>query len=205
MAYLFCDAQGMASLGDALEQLKCKLGEGTQSLRWHHADRSFEWSLDEAAAVVLEDDATAALRRDQFRALMKGETVPAVGPIDGRAILLDLVGLLSREHPGLARAVAAAPDVVASSGGVGVGVSFTPAGAGPRPAALERLFYIQTRVFADYLIQTSGRPTILADIAEGLANGRSFEAWLANEGGVHGLPPSAAALQKGWIDYAAGV
>ena len=170
----------------------------------HYGGPGPDW-LDEAAAVVLEDDATAALRRDQFRALIKGETVPAVGPIDGRAILLDLVGLLSREHPGLARAVAAAPDVVASSGGVGVGVSFTPAGAGPRPAALERLFYIQTRVFADYLIQTSGRPTILADIAEGLANGGRFDAWLANEGAAHGLPPSAAALQKSWIDYAAGV
>lgn len=167
----------------------------------HYGGPGPDW-LDEAAAVVLEDEATAAQRRGQFRALMKGETVPAVGPIDGRAILLDLPCLLAREHPGLARAVAVAPEVAASGG---IGVSFTPAGAGPRPAALERVFYIQTRVFADYLIQTSGRPTILADIAEGLANGRSFEAWLANEGGVHGLPPSAAALQKGWIDYAAGV
>ena len=164
----------------------------------HYGGPGPDW-LDEAAAVVLEDDPTAAQRRDQFRALMRGETVPAVGPIDGRALLLDLPGLLAREHPGLARAVAVAPEVAASGG---VGVSFTPAGAGPRPAALERVFYIQTRVFADYLIQTSGRPTILADIAAALADGRSFEAWLANEGAALGLPTSIPALQSDWAAYA---
>ena len=167
----------------------------------HYGGPGPDW-LDEAAAVVLEDEATAAQRRDQFRALMKGETVPAVGPIDGRAMLLDLPGLLTREHPGLARAVAVAPEVAA---GGGIGVSFTPAGAGPRPAALERVFYIQTRVFADYLIQTSGRPTILAEIAEALASGRCFEAWLTSQGAAHGLPTSISALQNGWSAYAAGV
>ena len=174
----------------------------------HYGGPGPDW-LDEAAAVVLEDDPTAAQRRAQFRALMRGEVVPAVGPVDGRALLLDLPGLLAREHPGLARAVAAAPEVVSgsggSSGGVGVGVSFTPAGAGARPAALERVFYIQTRVFTDYLIQTSGRPTILADIAQALADGRSFDAWLAREGAAQGLPSSVADLQTGWEAYATGV
>lgn len=170
----------------------------------HYGGPGPDW-LDEAAAVIMEDDPTAAQRRDQFGALMKGEVVPAVGPVDGRAILLDLPGLLSREHPGLARAVAAAPEVISGGGGVGVGVSFTPAGAGARPAALERVFYIQTRVFADYLIQTSGRPTILADIAAALADGRSFEAWLASEGAALGLPSSVEDLQKGWEAYASGI
>lgn len=167
----------------------------------HYGGPGPDW-LDEAAAVVMEDEATAAQRRDQFRTLIKGEIVPAVGPIEGRALLLDLPGLLSREHPGLARAVAAAPEISAVGG---VGVSFTPAGAGPRPAALERVFYIQTRVFADYLIRASGRPAILADIARGLANGRSLEAWLAAEGGAHGLPSTVSALHEGWRAYAVGV
>ena len=170
----------------------------------HYGGPGPDW-LDEAAAVIMEDDPTAAQRRDQFRTLMKGEVVPAVGPVDGRAILLDLPGLLSREHPGLARAVAAAPEIVSGGGGVGVGVSFTPAGAGARPAALERVFYIQTRVFTDYLIQTSGRPTILADIAAALADGRSFEAWLASEGAALGLPSSVEVLQKDWEAYASGI
>ena len=125
--------------------------------------------------------------------------MPAVGPIDGRAMLLDLPGLLTRDHPGLARAVAVAPEVAASGG---VGVSFTPAGAGPRPAAMERVFYIQARVFADYLIQKSGRPTILADIAQGMAGGVSFEVWLAAKGGDFGLPASVRDLQKDWVAFA---
>ena len=167
----------------------------------HYGGPGPDW-LDEAAAVILEDEPTAAQRRDHFGALMKGETVPAVGPIDGRAILLDLPGLLAREHPGLARAVAAAPEVAASGG---IGVSFTPAGAGPRPAALERVFYIQTRVFADYLIHTSGRPAILAVIAQAMADGRSFEDWLASDGAAHGLPSTLSALSDGWRDYVLGV
>nr|WP_313521150.1 hypothetical protein [Brevundimonas diminuta] len=167
----------------------------------HYGGPGPDW-LDEAAAVILEDEPTAAQRRDHFRALMKGETVPAVGPINGRAILLDLPGLLAREHPGLARAVAVAPELAVKGG---VGVSFTPAGAGPRPAALERVFYIQTRVFADYLIRTSGRPAILAVIAQAMADGRSFEDWLASDGAAHGLPSTLSALSAGWRDYALGV
>ncbi|EGF95593.1 hypothetical protein [Brevundimonas diminuta] len=167
----------------------------------HYGGPGPDW-LDEAAAVILENEPTAAQRRDHFRALMKGEAVPAVGPINGRAILLDLPGLLAREHPGLARAVAVAPELAVKGG---VGVSFTPAGAGLRPAALERVFYIQTRVFADYLIQTSGRPTILAEIAQAMADGRSFEDWLASDGAAHGLPSTLSALSDGWRDYALGV
>ncbi|ASD26450.1 hypothetical protein [Brevundimonas diminuta] len=167
----------------------------------HYGGPGPDW-LDEAAAVILENEPTAAQRRDQFRALMKGETVPSVGPIDGRAILLDLPGFLAREHPGLARAVAVAPELAVKGG---VGVSFTPAGAGPRPAALERVFYIQTRVFADYLIRISDHPAILAVIAQAMADGRSFEDWLASDGAAHGLPSTLSALSDGWRDYALGV
>lgn len=164
----------------------------------HYGGPGPDW-LDETAAVVLEDEATADLRRDQFRALMKGETVPAVGSLDGRALLLDLPGLLSREHPGLARAVANAPEVTAAGG---IGVSFTPAGAGPRPAALERIFYIQSRVFADYLIQTSGRADILAEIAEAVADGDAFEAWLSDKGAGYGLSASVIGLAHDWRQFA---
>lgn len=164
----------------------------------HYGGPGPDW-LDEGAAVVLEDEATAAMRRDQFRALMKGETLPAIGPLDGRALLLDLQGLLSREHPGLGRAVEVAPEVAASGG---IGVSFTPAAAGPRPAALERIFYIQNRVFADYLIQTSGRAAILADIAQAVADGKSVEAWLSDKGADYGLPASVIDLQHDWEQFA---
>ena len=164
----------------------------------HYGGPGPDW-LDEAAAIVMEDEPTAAMRRDQCRTLMRGETVPAIGPVEARGTLLDLPGLLAREHPGLTRALTTAPEVIPPGGGVGV--TFTPAGAGVRPAAQERLFYIQTRVFADYLMQRSGNPAILADIAQALAGDGDFGGWLSSEGARHNLPSSISALQADWESF----
>lgn len=70
------DPQGMASLGDALEQLKCKLGEGPQSLNWRHADELYEWSLDEAAAVKIWEPLLARLRAPIEQALRDARLKP---------------------------------------------------------------------------------------------------------------------------------
>jgi molecular chaperone HscC len=70
------DAQSMASLGDALEQLKCKLGEGLQPLSWRHADTTFEWSLDEAAAVKIWEPLLARLRAPIEQALRDARLKP---------------------------------------------------------------------------------------------------------------------------------
>jgi molecular chaperone HscC len=70
------DAQRMASLGDTLEQLKCKLGEGTQHLSWRHADKTFEWSLDEAAAVKVWEPLLARLRAPIEQALRDARLKP---------------------------------------------------------------------------------------------------------------------------------
>jgi molecular chaperone HscC len=70
------DAQSMASLADTLEQLKCKLGEGTQHLSWRHADKTFEWSLDEAAAVKVWEPLLARLRAPIEQALRDARLKP---------------------------------------------------------------------------------------------------------------------------------
>ena len=70
------DAQGMASLGDTLEQLKCKLGEGTQQLSWRHAGQTFEWSLDEAAAVKIWEPLLGRLRAPIEQALRDARLKP---------------------------------------------------------------------------------------------------------------------------------
>jgi molecular chaperone HscC len=70
------DAQSMASLGDALEQLKCKLGEGIQQLSWRHGDKAFEWSLDEAAAVKIWEPLLARLRAPIEQALRDARLKP---------------------------------------------------------------------------------------------------------------------------------
>jgi molecular chaperone HscC len=70
------DAQAMASLGDALEQLKCKLGEGAQHLSWRHAEQTFEWELDEAAAVKIWEPLLARLRTPIEQALRDARLKP---------------------------------------------------------------------------------------------------------------------------------
>lgn len=70
------DAQAMASLGDALEQLKCKLGEGAQHLSWRYAEQTFEWELDEAAAVKIWEPLLARLRAPIEQALRDARLKP---------------------------------------------------------------------------------------------------------------------------------
>lgn len=168
----------------------------------HYGGPGPDW-LDEAAAIVMEDAPTAELRRTQFRDLMRGETVASIGPIDARPILTDLPGLLDKPHPGLARLQDPnfRPPAPPVPGGASVGVNYRPATGGQRPDALDTVFYIQIRVFIDYLIETTGRPGVLADIARAAAAGRSMADWLAADGAALGLPASVEALNQGWRTY----
>ncbi|MCR8932001.1 MULTISPECIES: molecular chaperone HscC [unclassified Pseudomonas] len=70
------DAQAMARLGDALEQLKRKLGEGTQQLSWRQAEQTFEWALDEATAVKIWEPLLARLRAPIEQALRDARLKP---------------------------------------------------------------------------------------------------------------------------------
>ena len=183
--------------------------EGEEAPR-HYGSPAPDW-LDEAAGILLEDAPTTDQRRAHFKTLMAGGFVPAVGAGIDAPFLLDLEGFLSREHPGLARA-ATGLDTARASGGVAV--AFTPAGqtaSGP-PNGLETLFYIQTRAFTDFLIQTSGRQTIIADITAALSQrplsqralpqGQDFPDWLSVHGTAYGLPASLPALTTAWQTYA---
>lgn len=172
--------------------------------RPHYGGPGPDW-LDEAAGIVMEEQTTADQRRNDFRSLMRGETVASLGRVDGRPILLDVIRLVSRQHPGLEAGMQPSPQAAASArANGGVGVSYTPAGAGPaaRPGAMVNVFYIQTRVFTDYLIQKSGRSDIIAVITRAVAAGGTFEAWLARDGAALGLPATLADLQSDWQRYA---
>jgi hypothetical protein len=59
-------------------------------------------------------------------------------------------------------------------------------------------FYLQTRAFADFLLETSGDPKIVMDIASAVRDGRTFEQWLATEGARHRLPATLTALSAAW-------
>jgi len=68
--------QELASLGDALEQLKCKLSEGTQHLSWNGAGALREWSLDEAGALKIWEPLLARLRAPIEQALRDARLKP---------------------------------------------------------------------------------------------------------------------------------
>ncbi|WP_285418579.1 molecular chaperone HscC [Pseudomonas sp. efr-133-TYG-5] len=70
------DVQGLASLGDALEQLKCKLAEGTQQLSWRHGDQAYEWTLDDATALKIWEPLLARLRAPIEQALRDARLKP---------------------------------------------------------------------------------------------------------------------------------
>ncbi|TPG79665.1 molecular chaperone HscC [Pseudomonas arsenicoxydans] len=70
------DSQGLASLGDALEQLKCKLSEGTQHLSWNGAGALREWSLDEVGALKIWEPLLARLRAPIEQALRDARLKP---------------------------------------------------------------------------------------------------------------------------------
>ena len=160
----------------------------------HYGGPGSDW-LDELAAVLLEDAPTTDRRRAQMDMLLQGEVVPAIGPVAGRETLLDLKGFLSRAHPALTRVQMNPPNM--PSGG-GIALVYTPAGGGPNAVVQERVFYIQARGLADFLIEKTGRATVFADIAQALANGQTFDGWLSAEGGALSLPDTVDGLDRLW-------
>ncbi|WP_347905225.1 molecular chaperone HscC [Pseudomonas purpurea] len=70
------EPQALASLGDALEQLKCKLGEGPQQLSWNGAGETREWALDETRAQKIWEPLLARLRAPIEQALRDARLRP---------------------------------------------------------------------------------------------------------------------------------
>lgn len=73
-----------------------------------------------------------------------------------------------------------------------------PGKADPEALRAGLPFYIQARAFTDFLMENSGHPKIIGEIATALRGGGSFEQWLAANGERHRLPSSLAALTAEW-------
>ena len=155
------------------------------------ADRSARYGssapdwLDETAAVALENDAQTRSRYVAAR-----EAYDA----DGTVLAFPLDTYLSMDHPLLQSAQALKTLERGSTGAVMLSgdeaTAFLEASGG-KPAA----FYRQTRMFIDYLMETSGDPRILYAIAEAYRNGGDLSGWLARSGGENGLPETLEALE----------
>ncbi|MEG1040777.1 MAG: molecular chaperone HscC [Pseudomonas sp.] len=68
--------QALSSLADAIEQLKCKLGEGEQQLSWDSDGESRQWSLDEARAQKIWAGLLARIRAPIEQAMRDARVSP---------------------------------------------------------------------------------------------------------------------------------
>lgn len=164
----------------------------------HYGGPGPDW-MDETAAVLMEGEGFAAERRSQFERIYKGT---AKGPVLGGVPVRDLIDLplfLRREHPakGLLNSMATP---VAGASGIRI-----LAGAEALEAARGAiLFYLQSRVFADYLIERTGKPAIFGTLGAAFGRGETMDAWIARHGRAHRLPGSVAALDADWRQWLTG-
>lgn len=158
----------------------------------HYGGPGPDW-LDETAAILMESDGFAANRRRQFELVYRGGgDQPALSGISTEE-LIDLRRFLTREHPGRSMQ---APRPAAGQSGPQIRILTGEEGrAAARGAAL---FYLQGRMFADFLLERSGNPAVFADIGAAFGAGRTIDQWLAARGEANHLPASIDALDAAW-------
>jgi len=148
----------------------------------HYGGPAPDW-LDETAAILMEDDALANSRRRQFAAIYRGADTAA------KARLIDLSSFLSGGHPALPKI-----DLAGATAGVRVLTGAEAAGI----VAAANGFYLQARVFADYVLARSGQPDAFRSAADAFASGRTLADWLASDGARLHLPTTVASVQADW-------
>lgn len=168
------------------------LGQG------HYGGPGPDW-LDEISAMLMENGDGAEERRKVFRDAYQGRSSGALAayPV---ADLIDLPRFLAREHPAQTR-----PDIrptdSSPAGGVTMRVITSSDPAALASVAEAALYYPQGRMFADFLLDRTGDPLVFQSIAEALAQGDSFEDWLAAHGPARRLPGSTAELDSAWRSW----
>ena len=133
-----------------------------------------DW-LDEAAAILMEDEETTRYRRLEFWRLWG--RAGSTESVASRGQLSDLSQMLARRHPAMVLEASSGPILVPDQD--------------PTDS-----FYSQIRLFLDYLIERTGDPAILVPLTEALAGGIAFETWLSTN--TAGLPSSVEAMQEAW-------
>jgi hypothetical protein len=162
----------------------------------HYGGPAPDW-MDELAAVLHESDQMAADRRRQFGAVyLQQPSRKFLADVEADEIT-NLETFLTREHPAN-RGARAAVERMKQETGKSSGVLVM---TGAEAEALSRdgvMFYLQSRVFADFVIERTGNARVFAEIAAADAQGLKFPAWLAKNGRRLNLASSVAQLQKQW-------
>ncbi|MBK0056707.1 hypothetical protein [Stenotrophomonas sp. S39] len=168
-------------IGHSLYQARFWPGQ-TADGSLHYATPAPDW-LDEAAAILMEPPSMLAERRRQYRALL-GTPSPHVQ---------DLPRFLQAPHP-----VDAARRAALSGSGSSSASGLTVMTARGDTGAALAAFYLQSLALADFLIERSGRQDVLGQISLALANGQSFDDWLAQSGPPLQLGSDVATLTQHW-------
>jgi hypothetical protein len=155
----------------------------------HSAGPAPDW-LDEIAALLVEDDARAAERREQFKGGYKATGFDPVSMLLSSAQLMNLTDLLTKPNPSAANGPGNSPMPMMM---VRVG-----SGGPPPPMAEGVAFGLKAQMFADYLIERTGRPAVFGNIAAAFSQNQSMDQWLGGEGKAFGLPGDVAALEADW-------
>lgn len=145
-----------------------------------------DW-LDEASAVLMEGGPGRVSRERHFKEAW-GHSSPAIRPLSE---------FLTMAHPVTAqqRALMQAQGGSQATSGVQVMTMRGP------DADAAGMFYSQSLLFAEFLMNASPEPHILGTISTAAANGVDFTRWLADSGAQHGLPTDVSALQAAWDDW----
>lgn len=140
----------------------------------HYGSPAPDW-LDEIAAILMEDEAMTAQRRQQWRDMLRNSPER----------ILPLETFFHTRHP-LAELAARSTSKV------------TITLFNDKAIEGEAGFYLQARAVADFLIEHGQSPTIFASIAEAFAKQQSLADWLNVNGQRYGLPNDMNELEKHW-------
>lgn len=157
-----------------------------------------DW-MDEVAAVLMEDDVMTAERRSGFASRLE-----AGG--SERERLLDLKTFLTTDHPMAGRSFttpAPTPPPAGAGAAASAPVRISRVGvmSGEEARSLAAsglIFYLQSRSFADYLIERAGPSRGFVTAADTFAAGGTTADWLAQHGASLGVATDIDALQADW-------
>jgi len=184
----FLKAFGLLDLNPDKPQLKIGHGYGGETPDW----------LDETAAVLTENETITTLRREQLGKAARAESSDKLWP---------LAEFLSIQHPMAKLATERAKQA---------GADLKPSGPGSPSATIRvfavtgdeaknvvqqtnaNAFYLQSRGFADFLIEKTKDQAVIGSIMRAYQADRTFAQWLSKEGVSKGLPATLEALQQEW-------
>ncbi len=165
----------------------------------HYGGPAPDW-MDETAAILMENDEFAEQRRRGFEQVYRdGERSAALTDITA-AELIDLPHFLSRTHPmaGSGSSILSAEQMRARQLSEGTNIVVMSGDEARQRGRGGLMFYLQGRMFADFLVEQTGDPQVFAQIGAALARGDTMEQWLAAAGPRHRLPTTVAALDQAW-------